>query len=109
MRLLVGVLTLIILGSGLTSSYAAQPKKPVRNVVRRAPLAIQRKPAPPKSADPAQDLLELIQGTVAPETWEINGGRGTIHYFGLSQAMIVTAPGTDSTNLIELLGERHGN
>lgn len=32
------------------------------------------------SAD-AQDLIDLIQSTVAPETWAINGGQGTIFYF----------------------------
>ena len=29
----------------------------------------------------AQDLIDLIQTTIAPETWEINGGQGTIFYF----------------------------
>lgn len=32
-------------------------------------------------ANDAEMLLELIQATVAPETWEINGGRGSIYYF----------------------------
>lgn len=29
----------------------------------------------------AQDLIDLIQTTIAPDTWEINGGRGSIYYF----------------------------
>ena len=29
----------------------------------------------------AQELIDLIQTTIAPETWEINGGQGTIFYF----------------------------
>jgi len=29
----------------------------------------------------ATDLINLIQTTVAPDTWEINGGRGSIFYF----------------------------
>ena len=29
----------------------------------------------------AQDLIELIQTTIAPETWEINGGKGSIFYY----------------------------
>jgi hypothetical protein len=29
----------------------------------------------------ADDLINLIQTTVAPDTWEINGGRGSIYYF----------------------------
>jgi|GEM_PF-6785753 len=32
-------------------------------------------------ANDAQMLLDLIQSTVSPETWEINGGRGSIFYF----------------------------
>jgi len=29
----------------------------------------------------AQVLIDLIQTTIAPETWEINGGQGSIYYF----------------------------
>jgi hypothetical protein len=29
----------------------------------------------------AQELIDLIQTTIAPDTWEINGGQGTIFYF----------------------------
>jgi hypothetical protein len=29
----------------------------------------------------AQELIDLIQTTIAPQTWEINGGQGTIFYF----------------------------
>lgn len=32
-------------------------------------------------ANDAEMLLELIQSTVAPETWEINDGLGSIYYF----------------------------
>jgi hypothetical protein len=32
-------------------------------------------------ANDAEMLLELIQSTIAPDTWEINGGRGSIFYF----------------------------
>ncbi|HEY2253202.1 MAG TPA: hypothetical protein VGH74_19145 [Planctomycetaceae bacterium] len=32
-------------------------------------------------ANDADMLLELIQSTIAPETWEINGGLGSIYYF----------------------------
>lgn len=33
------------------------------------------------SAADATELINLIQTTVAPDTWEINGGRGSIYYF----------------------------
>lgn len=29
----------------------------------------------------AQNLIDLIQTTIAPDTWDINGGNGTIFYF----------------------------
>jgi Tfp pilus assembly protein FimV len=32
-------------------------------------------------ANDAEMLLDLIQSTVSPETWAINGGLGTIYYF----------------------------
>ena len=32
-------------------------------------------------ANNADELLNLIQTSVAPDTWEINGGRGSIFYF----------------------------
>jgi len=32
-------------------------------------------------ANDAEMLLELIQTTVSPESWEINGGLGSIYYF----------------------------
>ena len=32
-------------------------------------------------ANDAEMLLDLIQSTIAPETWAINGGLGTIYYF----------------------------
>jgi hypothetical protein len=31
----------------------------------------------------AQDLIDLIQTTIAPDTWAINGGKGTIFYYPL--------------------------
>jgi hypothetical protein len=29
----------------------------------------------------AQELINLIQTTIAPDTWAINGGQGTIYYY----------------------------
>jgi hypothetical protein len=33
------------------------------------------------AAAQAESLIELIQTTIRPETWEVNGGRGTIMYW----------------------------
>lgn len=34
-------------------------------------------------------LIELIQNTIAPESWEVNGGRGSIRYYSLYHALLV--------------------
>lgn len=35
------------------------------------------------------DLVELIRGTVAPETWDVNGGKGSMDYYAPPQALVV--------------------
>ena len=40
----------------------------------------------------ARRLIDLIQSVVAPDSWEPNGGPGTIRYFDLYQALVVRAP-----------------
>lgn len=40
----------------------------------------------------ARRLIDLIQSVVAPDTWDVNGGKGTIRYFDLYQALVVRAP-----------------
>lgn len=37
----------------------------------------------------AEELIELIQTVVRPETWETNGGRGRIFYWPPGQALII--------------------
>ncbi|MEX0703767.1 MAG: hypothetical protein WD069_16840 [Planctomycetales bacterium] len=41
----------------------------------------------------ALDLIGLIETTVAPETWAINGGRGTITYWGPGMALVIRQTG----------------
>lgn len=36
------------------------------------------------------NLVELIQTTIAPETWDVNGGEGTITFFPPLNVMVVT-------------------
>ena len=35
------------------------------------------------------ELVELIQHTIAPQTWDVNGGNGTIIYFAPRHAIVV--------------------
>ena len=37
----------------------------------------------------AQDLIDLIQNTIAPDSWDVNGGRGTIVYWEPGFALVV--------------------
>jgi hypothetical protein len=37
----------------------------------------------------AQQLIDLIQNTIAPASWETNGGLGTIMYFAPSQVLVI--------------------
>lgn len=37
----------------------------------------------------AQALVDLIRTTIAPKTWDVNGGKGTIYYYQPVQALVV--------------------
>jgi hypothetical protein len=39
--------------------------------------------------DHGQDLVELIQRTIAPSSWDVNGGPGAIVYFSPLRALVV--------------------
>lgn len=39
--------------------------------------------------DEGQSLVDLIQATIAPETWDVNGGPGVIRYWPAWHALVV--------------------
>lgn len=39
--------------------------------------------------DAGQDLVELIQQTIAPSTWDVSGGPGTIRYWRPGAALVI--------------------
>jgi hypothetical protein len=41
----------------------------------------------------AVELIELIQNTIAPDTWDVNGGNGSISYFRLLKVLVVRQTG----------------
>ena len=45
------------------------------------------------AAGNGQALVELIQATIAPGVWDVNGGQATIFYFAPVHALVVRAPG----------------
>jgi len=44
---------------------------------------------PMQNDDNGQQLVELIQQTIAPSTWDVNGGTGTIYYWRPGRAIVV--------------------
>ncbi len=51
----------------------------------------------------AEDLIDLITSTIAPETWDINGGIGTIRYYSLTPALVVRQTGTSQADVNRLM------
>jgi len=45
------------------------------------------------AAENGQALVDLIQATIAPGVWDVNGGQATIFYFAPVHALVVRAPG----------------
>jgi hypothetical protein len=41
----------------------------------------------------AQELVDLIQTTIAPHTWDVNGGHGVIRYFAPAQVLVIRQSG----------------
>ena len=44
-------------------------------------------------ADNGQILVDLIQNTIAPKSWDVNGGNGSIYYWQQQHAIVVRATG----------------
>ena len=42
-------------------------------------------------ADEGQNLVDLIQTTIAPETWDVNGGPGSIYYWRNQHVLVIRA------------------
>jgi len=54
-------------------------------------------------SDHGQELVELIENTIAPDTWAVHGGEGTIYYFRPSFALIVNQSANEHDQLGGLL------
>ncbi len=79
-----------ILEKGAAGDHLAQ------RLARRGPPAAPMPPpaAPPRRAaapgdDYGAELVELIQKTIAPASWDVNGGLGAIHYWRPGRALVV--------------------
>jgi hypothetical protein len=55
--------------------------------------------------DYGPELVELIQATISPSTWDINGGNGSIVYFAPLRVLVVSAPGEVHGQVGDVLGQ----
>ncbi len=59
----------------------------------------------PMQADAGNDLAELIQKTIAPSTWNVNGGPGAIYYWSPGRALVISASQDVHDQLADLLDQ----
>ena len=76
---------------GRVAARLAQHHARLRRDLPAAPCPSATPSAGGAAADPRQ-LVDLIQATVRPESWEANGGTGTIRYFDNGHGLVVSAP-----------------
>ena len=55
--------------------------------------------------DYGQQLVDLIQKTIAPSTWDVNGGLGTIYYWRPGRALVVRQTGEVHEQMGNALGQ----
>ena len=58
---------------------------------------------------PAQELIDLITSTIAPDTWDTNGGLGTIRFFSLGHLLVVRQTAEVHGQLADTIGPLRGN
>jgi hypothetical protein len=56
-------------------------------------------------ADNGQDLVELIQWTIAPSSWDVNGGPGAIVYYSPLRALVVRNRSEIHEQLGDVIGQ----
>jgi hypothetical protein len=59
----------------------------------------------PGGIDYGPDLVDVIQRTISPATWDINGGNGSVVYFAPLRVLVVSAPGTVHDQVGDVLGQ----
>ena len=54
-------------------------------------------------ADNGQALVDLIQNTISPKSWDVNGGNGSIYYWQQQHAIVVRATGDVHADISDAL------
>ena len=57
------------------------------------------------ATDPAEELIDIIQETIAPATWDIRGGQGVIRFWGPGSALIIRQSGDAHQALAQLIDD----
>lgn len=57
--------------------------------------------------DAGEELVELIRKTIAPSSWDVNGGPGTIQYWRPGHALVVRASDDVHEQIGGVLGQLH--
>jgi hypothetical protein len=55
--------------------------------------------------DYGPELVELIQRTISPDTWDVNGGNGTVFYYAPLRVLVVRAPAAVHGQVGGVLGQ----
>lgn len=80
-------------GAAVDKMPAAGNTASARSTLASAESAAAASPAAGRgggaAADDGEALVDLIEQTIAPETWDINGGPGTIRYYSTWHALVV--------------------
>jgi hypothetical protein len=58
-----------------------------------------------QQADSGPDLVNLIQTVIAPRTWDVNGGPGSVVYYRNLQALVIRAPSEVHGQVGDALGQ----
>lgn len=56
-------------------------------------------------AGPAQELIDLIQNTIAPESWAANGGSGTMMFYAPQNLLVVRQTAEAHAQVGSVLGQ----
>ncbi len=73
--------------SGSRAAASRSSAAPAYRITDEAPQAGSPGGGPDLAG--ARELVELIRTTIAPETWDVNGGRGTIMYYSPLKVLVI--------------------
>ncbi|MBI3839488.1 MAG: hypothetical protein HY288_16330 [Planctomycetia bacterium] len=71
------------------TSKAAKLPKGDQGILAQRPQVPGAPATAPSAQKNGQELVDLIQKTIAPGTWDVNGGLGVIRYFENKQVLVI--------------------